>query len=406
LQIYQKLLKGISFFIFLVAAIFITLSGRYCDSEVFENDISYTCTLTINTIGKGTVTVDPPGPYTNEDTVRLIAIADERWAFDRWENSLVTVDNPVTLTLIDTNTTVTAVLTYAGEPWRFVAVNDSRGSDNGINASILSEIATAIINEEAKVVLFAGDLVDGKPFDETHLAQLNNWVSTFMGPLLDAGIQVYPARGGHENKDYSLCIQAWNDVFTGKYDLPKNGPAGEKNLTYYVEHENALFVCIDVYIENNQSRVNQLWLDTVLTSKNVPHLFVTAHEPAYALSGGHSDCLDDYITERDVFINSIINAGGKTYFCGHDHVYNHARINIEGEWFHQFIVGTGGAPLHWVDISSGYVDSNVEKVKHIKNYGYLVVEIDGMTVTMTFKSRTAENTFVETDVFSYEIGQQ
>jgi hypothetical protein len=405
LQIYQKLLKGISFFIVLVAAIFITLSGRYCDSEVFENDNSYTCILTINTIGKGTVTVDPPGPYTNKDTVRLTAIANDNWAFDRWEDSLDSSDNPVTITLIDTNTTVTAVFTYAGEPWRFVAVNDSRGSDNGINASILSEIAAAIIEEEAKLVLFAGDLVDGKPFYDTHLAQLNNWVSTFMEPLIDAGIQVYPARGGHENKDYSLSIQAWNDVFTGKYDLPNNGPEGEEKLTYYVEYENALFVCIDVYIENNQSRVNQSWLDTVLTNKNVPHLFVTAHEPAYALSGGHSDCLDDYIAERDVFINSIINAGGKTYFCGHDHVYDHAKINIDEEWFHQFIVGTGGAPLHWVDIGGGYIESNVERVKHIRNYGYLVVEIDGLTVTMTFKSRTAENTFVEKDVFSYEIGQ-
>ncbi|MCK4297024.1 MAG: hypothetical protein KAW56_17480 [Candidatus Marinimicrobia bacterium] len=54
-------------------------------------------------------------------------------------------------------------------------------------------------------------------------------------------------------------------------------------------------------------------------------------------------------------------------------------------------------------VSGGYVESNVERVKHIRNYGYLVVEIDGMTVTMTFKSRTAENTFVETDVFSCEL---
>ena len=53
----------------------------------------------------------------------------------------------------------------------------------------------------------------------------------------------------------------------------------------------------------------------------------------------------------------------------------------------------------------GYVESNVEKVKHYRNYGYLVVEIDGMTVTTTFKSRTAENTFVEKDVFTYEVGQ-
>lgn len=56
-----------------------------------------------------------------------------------------------------------------------------------------------------------------------------------------------------------------------------------------------------------------------------------------------------------------------------------------------------------MDVSGGYVESNVERVKHIRNYGYLVVEIDGMTVTMTFKSRTAENTFVETDVFFYEL---
>jgi len=385
----------------LTAVTLIILSG--CSEEPTTYDDQYTCTLTINTIGKGSVEVNPVGPYVNGDTVRLTAIANDKWSFDRWEDSADSSVNPMTITLIDTNTVVTAVCLYAGEAWKFVAVNDSRGSDNGINSTILSEIATAIIGEEAKLVIFAGDLVDGKPFYDTHLSQLNNWISTFMDPLLDAGIQVYPVRGNHEIKNYDLCLQAWNDCFTGKYDLPKNGPEGEKNLTYYIESENALFVCLDEYMTNNQSRVNQSWLDTVLANKNVPHLFVNAHEPAYALFGGHSDCLDDHITERDIFINSIIDAGGKTYICGHDHFYDHAKININDEWFHQFIVGTSGAELHM--LSGGYVESDIEKVEHIENYGYFVVNIDGMSVTMTFKNRTAENTFVETDVFSYEIDQ-
>ena len=45
-------------------------------------------------------------------------------------------------------------------PWGFIVTGDSRGSDNGVNATILNEIADEIIAQDAAFVLFTGDLVN------------------------------------------------------------------------------------------------------------------------------------------------------------------------------------------------------------------------------------------------------
>ena len=110
-----------------------------------------------------------------------------------------------------------------GQPgsFRFVAIGDSRGGDNGIKAAILPELATAIAAKSPDLVIFSGDLVT----DGTQ-SQLEKWVNTFMQPLQDAGIAVYPCRGNHD-----LYVTAWRTVFSGAHELPGNGPAGEEKLT-------------------------------------------------------------------------------------------------------------------------------------------------------------------------------
>ena len=231
-----------------------------------------------------------------------------------------------------------------------------------------------------------------------------------MQPVYKAGIGVYVSRGNHELMDtWSRSIwpdidpddnhtTRWFNVFGSDYyseqKLPDNGPESEKYMTYAVTHKNAFIISLDQYAGINHETVhmiNQKWLDEQLAANTKPHIFIAGHEPAFRAL--HTDCLDNRPAERDAFWASIINTGGRTYFAGHDHFYDHARID-DGDGnqdndIHQYIIGTGGAyPYPW---SPPYTGNNsyytVEQLSHAQKYGYVLVEIDGHNVTLIWMER-------------------
>jgi hypothetical protein len=318
------------------------------------------------------------------------------------------------------------------KPWKFIVTCDSRGLDNGIQQTILSELVTEIINQHVDFLLFPGDLVSG--YDSVgpagFEAELREWVD-IMEPVYNAGIGVYVSRGNHEIMDvwgYSIRpdidpddnnATRWLNVFGNdlypRQKLPDNGPASEKYMTYAVTHKNAFIVSLDQYAGINHDdvhKVNQKWLDAQLAANTKPHIFIAGHEPAFRAL--HSDCLDNMPAERDAFWASIRNAGGRTYFTGHDHFYDHARID-DGDGnpdndVHQYIIATAGAPLYtW---SGPYAGDNshytVEQLYHAENYGYVLVEVDGLNVTLTWMQRQTKDTSISGiyqpgEVWSYTV---
>ncbi len=283
--------------------------------------------------------------------------------------------------------------------WQFIVTGDSRSEDenNGVNVRILGELAAEIAKQNVDFVLFPGDLVEGFEDPKTMQSQFETW-HKIMKPVYDAGIGVYPIRGNHDVGEPE-DVAAWNKFFGY---LPDNGPQGEKNLTYSFTHNNALMIGVDQYIK--QSRVNQSWLDRQLAAKTKPHIFVFGHEPAF--QADHEDCLDDYPAKRDKFWASIEKAGVRAYFCGHDHFYNHATVDDDGNPandVHQYIVGTAGAPLYrWSPPYEGdNSDYTVENIHHARKHGYVLVEIDGLDVTVTWMQRTAGGIYRAADIWSY-----
>jgi hypothetical protein len=71
-------------------------------------------TLTVNVVGSGTVTLDPPGGTYDEDTVvTLTATPASGWEFTAWSGDLNSANNPDTIT-IDSDKTVTVTFTQVG----------------------------------------------------------------------------------------------------------------------------------------------------------------------------------------------------------------------------------------------------------------------------------------------------
>lgn len=304
-----------------------------------------------------------------------------------------------------------AAVRPAASQWRFVVTCDSRGDLlTGVNEPILREIAREILRQRADFLLYPGDLVYGarlKPADFE--IQLWKWVRC-MRTVYDAGIPVYVCRGNHEVGDmwdaepnqppsfadnYSLrWLRVFGNPAYSQQMLPDNGPPGARYMSYSVVHKNALIVATDQYNGMNHRlvhQVDQVWLNSVLKSNTQPHVFVFGHEPAFRLV--HPDCLDDYPARRDRFWNSLQTAGVRMYFCGHDHFYNHARVD-DGDYdpnndVHQVVLATAGAPGYtWCP---PYVGDNsyfdVQLLHHAERYGYLLVEINGLDVTTTWMER-------------------
>jgi hypothetical protein len=299
----------------------------------------------------------------------------------------------------------------AQKPWKFIVTCDSRGYTNGIEQTILNELVTEILSQGVDFFLFPGDLVSGYASigPAGFEAELREWVK-IMEPVYNAGIGVYVSRGNHEIMDvwgYSVRpdidpednhATRWLNVFGNdlypEQKLPDNGPEFEKYMTYAVTHKNAFIVSLDQYAGINHDdvhMVNQEWLDAQLAANTKPHIFITGHEAAFRTL--HSDCLDNRPTKRDMFWASIRNAGGRTYLTGHDHFYDHARVD-DGDGnpdndIHQYIIATAGAPLYtW---SPPYDGDNsyytVEQLYHSEGYGYVLVEVNGFKVTLTWMQR-------------------
>ena len=283
---------------------------------------------------------------------------------------------------------------------RFIVTGDSRGSSSGVNDTILAEIAQVTLEENVDFILIPGDLVYGSLNPVTLEAELLQW-RDIMQPVYDVGIGVYPCRGNHDAGSKA----AWDNVFSGLYALPANGPSGEENITFSFTHNNVFVVGLDQY--TNFHKVNQTWLDGQFAANEQPHVFVFGHAPAFKVR--HWDCLDDFPSDRDTFWYSIAAEGGLTYFCGHDHFYDHARLDNgdgdPGNDLHQLVVATAGAPLK----DDGSYNGNngawtPQRILHEKQFGYVLVEVDGLNVTLTWKHRIAEGVYEDGgDVWTYVV---
>jgi len=74
---------------------------------------------------------------------------------------------------------------------------------------------------------------------------------------------------------------------------------------------------------------------------------------------------------------------------------------------HQYIVGTAGAPLYGDGPYDGANGSwQPQRVLHENQHGYVVVEIDEMSVTLTWKHRVAPGVYEEAEAHTRTVHNQ
>ncbi len=265
----------------------------------------------------------------------------------------------------------------AVEKFTFAAMSDSRGAEKGgKRAQILAKLCqhSCQIKPKPDFMVFVGDMVEGSKNPDALTDQLTRWQKIIDSNL---SIKLIPVVGNHEVK--SLKSQtAYTKFFP---DVPANGPADEKLLTYYFDHKNSRFIILDTNYFGDQYRIRHMdWLEEKLKQardNNMNHIFVFGHSPAFQAGSHLRDGLSnigknpnnprlDYIPKRDAFWSLLKKYNVTAYLCGHEHKY--ARQNIKGLW--QITTGGGGAPLYSLPVYPGPEASEKERKSYEKALPY------------------------------------
>ena len=306
-----------------------------------------------------------------------------------------------------------------GEPFRIAVAGDGRADypwnahracdDDGINEMVTRAIARDVLDKNASILLWTGDIANVNDANTDTLKDgLKKW-RDIMADLYSHKVKVWPVRGNHEVYRY-VCSDnydgepipnssgVWREVFSGPYALPSKAPKGEEDLSFYSIQGPALIIGLDEYGQADQDPVrrkhvvNQKWLDQVLAQNKKPFTFVYGHEAAFMAGGRHlnDDTLAADSVARNIFWQSLIKARA-TYFCGHDHLYDRMGVVRKGpnpgrETF-QITAGTAGAPAYDPVPYTGATLWTLRPAKNIpKVWGYILIEVDSdkTVATITF----------------------
>jgi hypothetical protein len=247
-----------------------------------------------------------------------------------------------------------------GDSARFAVVGDTRGTDSeAINEDVFTQIIDSTLKADPPVqfVVVPGDLVTGSEFDPIVLMEFARWrqlaAPWYQSEML--GLKVYPVPGNHDLSNVIFYGGPWRIAFP---ELPTNGPAGEKKLTYSFDIGPCHLTVINTSSPVFGHRTNLDWLEQDLAASDAPVKLVFGHEPAFPKAGHICSSLDAFPDLQKQFWKILADNGVQAYFCGHEHTYDH----WASDGVHQIITGGGGAPgnfLHYLIVDADESDVTV-----------------------------------------------
>jgi predicted phosphodiesterase len=270
---------------------------------------------------------------------------------------------------------ITLTIITNAQSFKFAAMSDSRGSDNGVNTPVLTALTNHMLlnNPDIKFVVFAGDMVNGHRDDPKRTKrELLHWKEVMAPVYNHKGIvwpAIWPAVGNHEIRhrdDENNFRQVFQDVYM-------NGPKEQKGLSYSFDFGNSHFCVINTdawyYGDPNDTTDDRAdwhyikymdWLENDLKSafeRGMKHIFTFSHEMPFPIGGHLRDGLPNlgmrfkgeidstrqwYLDRRDKFWNLMKEFKADAHICGHEHTYGRQEVN----GVFQVLNGSAGAPLY------------------------------------------------------------
>jgi len=166
-------------------------------------------------------------------------------------------------------------------------------------------------------ILFAGDHVYGLTNDYAALReQWRHWREREMA-WLGSDIPHYPSTSNHNTYDAG-SEAVWREVFA---DLPRNGPAGQEGLSYFVRRGSLLLVSVNTSFTalGGAGHVECQWLDRVLADHaDARWKLVFGHYPAHPVNGYTRYPLWRIVPDQArTFWDVLVRRGVFAYLCSH-----------------------------------------------------------------------------------------
>jgi hypothetical protein len=166
-------------------------------------------------------------------------------------------------------------------------------------------------------IIFPGDEIAGLTPDADRLrAQWRHWLDREMGWLDRRTIPIWHSTGNHTTYD-----EMSEAVFREVLDLPRNGPAGQQGLSYFVRRGDLLIVFVHTLWTGSggEGYVETAWLGDVLKTHNdARHKLVVGHHPVFSVNGFSGPYQRQVAPEvATTFWHTLVDAGVCAYLCSH-----------------------------------------------------------------------------------------
>jgi hypothetical protein len=190
--------------------------------------------------------------------------------------------------------------------------------------------------------------------------------------------------------------------------IPSNGPPGFDRLVYSFEYGNSLFIVLDSFYMNPDSKVDKMlyggitwqqlaWLDGLLANTIKKHRFVFSHMPAYPVDWAkpRDSSLDDLWKIMDVRRITL-------FFAAHEHLYDRWFIDssVDPDYIRsraQIITGCAGGPFSQPPMVKDPKKYNHPRYTTYKMNNYVVMDVQGDKVTWTTYGGTKKAGYTQID---------
>ncbi|CAN5914980.1 hypothetical protein BH11PSE3_BH11PSE3_31880 [soil metagenome] len=167
-------------------------------------------------------------------------------------------------------------------------------------------------------VLFLGDEVAGLTMDAGELtAQWRHWLEREMAWLDRQAIPLWNTTSNHTTYD-AMSEGVFREMLG---HLPRNGPAGQEGLSYWVRRGDLLLVFVHTMWSGlgGEGHVETAWLREVLHHHaDARHKLVVGHHPVHAINGFSGAYQREIGPEHaGAFWDTLVEGGVLAYLCSH-----------------------------------------------------------------------------------------
>jgi len=170
---------------------------------------------------------------------------------------------------------------------------------------------------QPEFIVFAGDEIAGLTPDLDLLrSQWRHWLDKEMAWLDRSATPIWHSTGNHTTYD-----EMSEQVFREMLNLPRNGPAGQEGLSYWIRRGDLLMVFVHTLNTalGGEGFVETRWLDDVLREHHdASHKLVVGHHPVFPVNGYLGPYQRQVGPETGhVFWDALVSHGVIAYLCSH-----------------------------------------------------------------------------------------